>query len=152
MTVFKVRSKRLLITEIYNVKKVENRQKDTLEKRTLKKEELTGDSCSVVQVFMHCTETTALQSVPVHACMSHCIGMLAPGTQQLTALTSVNKLIAGDWRTTQPIQWNTNCSLQSQQWCCHRCCGRTVLQIYISEKALEFKYHLHLSSGFIITL
>lgn len=37
-----------------------------------------------------------LQSVPVHACMSHCIGMLAPGTEQLTVLTSINKLIAGD--------------------------------------------------------
>lgn len=59
-------------------------------------------------------ETTALQSVPVHACMSHCIGMLAPGTQQLTALTSVNKLIAGDRRTTQPLWWNTNCSPQSR--------------------------------------
>lgn len=38
--------------------------------------------------------------------MSHCTGMLAPGTEQLTALTSVNKLIAGDWRTTQPLCWN----------------------------------------------
>lgn len=54
-------------------------------------------------------ETTALQSVPVHACMSHGVGMLASGTQQFTALTSVNKLIAEDWGTTQPLRWN--CSL-----------------------------------------
>lgn len=56
---------------------------------------------------------TGLQSLPVLAPMTHCIGMLAPGTRQLTALTSVNKLIAGDWRTTQSIQGN--CSLQLQQ-------------------------------------
>lgn len=54
-----------------------------------------------LQDFIHCIERQ--QSVPVLACMSHCSGMLAPGTQQLTALTSVNKLIAGDWRTTQPL-------------------------------------------------
>lgn len=54
-----------------------------------------------LQDFVHCIERQ--QCVPVHACMSHCIGMLAPGTQQLTALTSVNKLIAGDWKTTQPL-------------------------------------------------
>lgn len=57
-----------------------------------------------LQDFVHCIERQ--QSVPVHACMSHCTGMLAPGTEQLTALTSVNKLIAGGRRTTQPLCWN----------------------------------------------
>lgn len=57
-----------------------------------------------LQDFVHCIERQ--QSVPVHACMSHCTGMLAPGTEQLTALTSVNKLIAGDRRTTQPLCWS----------------------------------------------
>lgn len=55
---------------------------------------IVGVCCSVPQDFIHCIERQ--QSVPVHARMSHCIGMLASGTQQLTALTSVNKLIASD--------------------------------------------------------
>lgn len=49
-------------------------------------------------------EAAAGQCVSVHACMSHSIGMQAPGSQQLTTLTSVNKLIAGGCRTTQPLQ------------------------------------------------
>lgn len=53
--------------------------------------------------YAYCIEGQEHCSVPVRACMSHCIGMLAPGTQQLTALTSVNKLIAGGCRTTQSL-------------------------------------------------
>ena len=57
------------------------------------------------------SETT--ESVPVHARMSHCIGMLAWGTQQLSASTSVNKLIAGGLGPHNLLQLNTNCRL----WC-----------------------------------
>ncbi|CAL8254818.1 unnamed protein product [Merluccius merluccius] len=45
--------------------------------------------------------------------MSHCIGMRACGTQQLSASTSVNKLIAGGWGPHNLPQLNTNCRL----WC-----------------------------------
>lgn len=64
-----------------------------------------------------CPALQCIQSLPVLAPMTQCIGMLASGARQLTASTSVNKLIAGDWRTTQWIQGR--CSLQLQQyWSC----------------------------------
>lgn len=76
--------------------------------------------------------------------MSHCIGMLAPGTQQLPALTSVNKLIAGDRRTTQPLWWNTNCSLQSRNAVAAAAAvgDSEFLLIYIAKEVLEYQLRM----------